>query len=188
MPHCRVSTAHKDLRGAKCRMARRARQRRPSPPARAWPAAAHLCLTARAPAQGAHRLLAPRLSRRREIRRLFALKIHPCGTRASIARGSRADDLPYFPLPGTATHLSGSRSRCRPTHDSNVPPQPPSLSLAAPAALPAQRLRHQRAPRGIRTVSGSFKEPKDYRSCSCSARFSFTKMKSRDICLRGSEE
>lgn len=99
VPHCRISTAHKDLRGAKCRMARRARLRPPGPPAPAWPAAAHLCLTTRAPAQGAHRLLAPRLSRRREIRRLFALKIHPCGTRASIARESRTGDLPTSPCP-----------------------------------------------------------------------------------------
>lgn len=73
--------------------------RPPGPSAPAWPAAAHLCLTTRAPAQGAHRLLPPRLSRRREIRGLFALKIHPCGTRASIARGSRASDLPTSPCP-----------------------------------------------------------------------------------------
>lgn len=92
--HCPVGTAHQDLKVEECRMARRARLPHPGPPAPSRSGAAHLCLTASTPAQGAHRLLASRLSRCREIRRLFALKVHPCGMRASVEPGSRAGDLP----------------------------------------------------------------------------------------------
>lgn len=75
------------------RMARGARLPRLSiPPAPAQLEVAHLGLAARAPAQGAHRLLALRLSRRRVVYRLFALKVHPCGPGTSVTPGSRTHD------------------------------------------------------------------------------------------------
>lgn len=96
MPHCQVGTAHEDLQAEKCRLARRARLPPPGPSAPAWPAVAHLRLTASAPAQGFHRLLAPGLSCCREVRRPFALKVHPCETQASVAWGR---ELATTPLP-----------------------------------------------------------------------------------------
>ena len=88
--HCPIGTAHQDLRAEEHRMARRARRPRPRLPALS--AVAHLCLAACTPTQGAHRLFAPRLSWRREVRRLFALKVHSCGTRTTIASESRNGD------------------------------------------------------------------------------------------------
>lgn len=93
VPHCPVGTAHQDLqRGVQ--NSEESRVSRSDPPDQCRPAVSHLCLTASAPAQGAHRFLASWLSRRREIRRLFALKVHPYRTRASVSPGSRAGDLP----------------------------------------------------------------------------------------------
>lgn len=96
MLHCPVGTAHEDLQAEECRLAGRKRLPPRGPPAPAWPAVGHLRLTASAPAQGFHRLLAPGLSCRREVPRPFALKVHPCETRASVAPGR---ELATTPLP-----------------------------------------------------------------------------------------
>lgn len=144
------------------------------PPAPARPAAAHLRLTAGAPAQGAHRLLAPRLSRRREVRRLFALKVHPCETRASVAPATRAGDLPTSRRPVLPPTFQDPSLGADPHM---VPSRPGSGHTGArkpTAALPAQRARHRRSVRvtgartGIRTnaVSG----------------YCNTKPKCRDVC------
>ena len=139
-------------------MATRARlPHRRSPPARDRPAAAHLSLAARAPAQGAHRLLAPRLSCRREVRRLFALKVHPCGRRASVAPGSRARDTPPPPLPDVGPGHPPFRIPVSvPTHTWFQ--RAPAAAITEPSsprlALPAQRCVTS-APRLIRMNAAS---------------------------------
>lgn len=186
VPHCPVGAAHQDLRAEEGRMARRARPPCPDPPAPARPAAAHLSLAAGAPAQGAHRLLAPRLSRRREVRRLFALKVHPCGSQASVASGTREDD-PHPALPDARPRHAPFRIPVSvPTHTWFQ--RAPAAAITEPEgrqrALPAQRLRHRSAPRAIldERRSWAFKELEERRSLACCGWFCFTRTKSGDAC------
>lgn len=155
----------------------------PRPPGPACSAAAHLSLAARAPAQGGHRLLAPRLSGRREVCCLFALKVHPCGTRALVALGSLEGDSrtsrgpappPTFQDPSVAAdpHMVPACPSSRHTRA----PEPTSGSVLTST----ERAEfHPRRPPRVNSISGTSKSWRK-RSLACSGWFCVAKTKSGD--------
>lgn len=165
--HCPVGTAHQNLQMEDCRMEKRTRLSRPGPLVPSQPAVSHLCLTASAPRQGAHRLLASRLSGCREIRSLFALKVHPCETQASVTPGSRTGDLPTSQLPVLPPTFQDPSLRADPHMVPACPHSRHDEVWQPTAAFPAQSLRHRRTPRWIRTNSDSGKSRDHFLALAC---------------------